>query len=303
MEDVIYDALLKLSDDSDNDTTDNEDDDANNNTTTEIEIPVEIDELINKENPNGNKKYSNPKSINKNYVPRLDQVEIAKVAGFIGSLTKEQLKHCEELKNLSKRIDNIFVRKAKYTNQREILDGRNSYSKTDIDASFMRLKNDSFDSKILSPAYNVQMATCDEFVLGSLLSNSAGDTRLLPDVMNMLESLEVKEQMEQLLVDPGYGSLENYTYLDEHGIEYLIPHMLWRYESKRKYKNNPTTIDKFYRYSPEAIICPEGRTLELVKEITHKSPSGFETHKQAYKCHNCSNCPLREQCLKKKSRY
>lgn len=99
----------------------------------------------------------------------------------------------------------MFTRKAKYNNQREILEGRNSYSKTDNDACFMRMKNDSFDSKILSPGYNIQMATCDEFMLGSLISNCAGDTRLLPDVVEMLELLGVSKYMNTLLADPGYG--------------------------------------------------------------------------------------------------
>ena len=43
-------------------------------------------------------------------------------------------------------------------------DDRNSYSKTDHDATFMRVKCDYMGNDQLVPAYNVQAAICDEYI-------------------------------------------------------------------------------------------------------------------------------------------
>jgi hypothetical protein len=57
------------------------------------------------------------------------------------------------------------------------LNGRNSYSKTDPDASNLRMKEDRAARKPLArPAYNVQMGTEGQFVVGYSIHQQAGDT-------------------------------------------------------------------------------------------------------------------------------
>jgi hypothetical protein len=53
----------------------------------------------------------------------------------------------------------------KYESQGKILDGRNSYSKTDNDATFMRMKNDHMKNRQLKPGYNPQFSTNKQFIL------------------------------------------------------------------------------------------------------------------------------------------
>lgn len=213
----------------------------------------------------------------------------------------ETISNNNQLKLLIKKIDGYFLRKLKYVEQREILGDRNSYSKTDPDASFMRLKDDSFDSKVLSPAFNIQMATSNGYILNSTISNLASDTRQLEKMLDELENVKALSDESVILADPGYGSRENYEMLESRDQDSVIPHMTHRHESKRKYKNNPCTIEKFV-ITDEHAICPRGERLEFVRENVTVSPSGFKTIKRIFEKVGCSNCPLADQCTKGKDK-
>ena len=59
--------------------------------------------------------------------------------------------YCERLKNYARHIEICG-------------ESRNSYSKTDNDATFMRVKSDYMGNDQLLPAYNLQAAVCDEYI-------------------------------------------------------------------------------------------------------------------------------------------
>lgn len=303
-------ALLDLveqtnqSENSNSSSNNNDDDDGNSNdnsNTTAIEIPEDIKNIITKENPNNNK-ISNSKQINKKYIPRFTQVEYAQIAKMLGTMSEEEIEEMPAIFKLSKNIDNYFKRKKKYDEQRKLLQLRNSYSKTDIDASFMKMKDDSFDSKELSPGYNVQAVETSGFILATTISNMASDTRQLPNLINYLRSIQALRKKSIILADAGYGSLENYLYLDKYKIKYYIPYMNQRFENRRKFKKNPTTTNKFTLYSPEVLICPNNRVLNYQNTNVNKSASGFETYKHVYEANDCSNCKFMDTCLKKKQK-
>ena len=80
--------------------------------------------------------------------------------------------------NLQKLLEALYSyqkRQIGYEESNEIFDGRNSYSKTDKDATFMRMKDDHMRNGQLKPAYNVQLAVEAEYVIGVGIFPNAND--------------------------------------------------------------------------------------------------------------------------------
>jgi hypothetical protein len=121
-------------------------------------------------------------------------------------------------KALKKLEGDCLVRLKKYEQQAEILAGRSSYSKTDPDASCMRMKEERGAEKPWpKPAYNVQIGTECQYVVGFSVHGRAGDTAcLVPHLEGMRTHLGRLPQ--NVVTDAGYGSEENYAYLEQHGL-------------------------------------------------------------------------------------
>lgn len=103
-----------------------------------------------------------------------------------------------------------------YRNSTEILGKRNSYSKTDKDATFMRLKEDHMKNGQLKPAYNVQIAVESEYIIGLGLFPNPTDTTMLIPFLQRMEAMQ-QRRIKNIFADAGYSSEENFTYLKEHG--------------------------------------------------------------------------------------
>lgn len=73
----------------------------------------------------------------------------------------------------------LLPRLQRYETQQEILGDRNSFSKTDHDATFMRMKEDHMRNGQLKPGYNVQIGTENQFIIGYSLHQRPTDTRCL----------------------------------------------------------------------------------------------------------------------------
>ena len=71
-----------------------------------------------------------------------------------------------KLKKVLRKVKEDFsMRAEKYEKYQETFEGRNSFSKTDPDATFMRMKEDNMKNGQLKAAYNLQIATEKQFVL------------------------------------------------------------------------------------------------------------------------------------------
>ncbi|WP_407933776.1 hypothetical protein [Draconibacterium orientale] len=77
----------------------------------------------------------------------------------------------------------------KYEQQLETLGTRNSYSKTDTDATFMRMKEDLMNNGQLKPVYNTQISTENQFITGFSIHHRPGDTATLIPHLNQFEAL------------------------------------------------------------------------------------------------------------------
>src|SRR5699024_12510339 len=116
-----------------------------------------------------------------NKVEKYDQaIEVSKNV----SERKELRSARKKPKQDRKAIQDYMVRKQKYQNDMLIFDGSNSYSKTDHDATFMRMKDDYMKNGQLKAAYNVQIATAGQYTHAYDVFPNQGDTRTFIPFLN-----------------------------------------------------------------------------------------------------------------------
>jgi len=101
------------------------------------------------------------------------------------------------------------------------LDGRNSYSKTDTDATFMRMKEDHMLNGQLKPCYNIQMSSEDQFILNYSVHPNPTDTLTLPRHLAEFEQA-FETTPDTLTADVGYGSEQNYELMEQKQIEAYV---------------------------------------------------------------------------------
>ena len=110
-------------------------------------------------------------------------------------------------------------------------EGRNSYSKTDPSATFMRMKEDHMRNGQLKPGYNVQIAVNSEYITGIEVFSDRTDYRTLKPFLRKLEQVH-QASYEEVTADAGYESLDNYLYLEDNGqLCFIKPQ---NYEVKRR---------------------------------------------------------------------
>ena len=127
----------------------------------------------------------------------------------------------------------------KYQEQEHIMGQRNSFSKTDPDATFMRMKEDHMKNGQLKPAYNLQISTHNQFILHYTIHHNPNDTKTLGPHLQSFKQQYGKVPTE-LVADAGYGSEQNYLLLQQ---ENIIPYVKYNYFDKdRKAKNNPNPV-------------------------------------------------------------
>ena len=161
------------------------------------------------------------------------------------------------MKKAVKKIrDDYLPRQKKYEKQEELLGHRNSYSKTDEEATFMRMKEDPMRNGQLKAGYNVQVGTEHQFIVGYSIHQRPGDTRLLIPHLNQLER-QFGNLPARLTTDAGYGSEENYEYLESKGIESYVKYNNYHYEKKRSFKKNGFRIENMpYNPCSDSYECP-----------------------------------------------
>lgn len=211
------------------------------------------------------------------------------------SKTKAKAKLNYIKNNFEKNLD-------KYSEQEEILAGRGSYSKTDPDATFMRMKEDHMKNGQLKPAYNPQISTENQFILNYTIHQNTNDTGTLQQHLeNFKESYgeEVFSQIEAITTDAGYGSEENYEYLEENGIDAYVKYNTFDKEQDQNYQQKHKTFSKenlHYNEEMDFYVCPMGQRMEKTHESSRRTKNGFEQKLSHYQAKNCEGCPIRSMC-------
>jgi hypothetical protein len=207
-------------------------------------------------------------------------------------LTKQQRKVVQKLENEQ------LPKLKEYEQHLEILGNRNSYSKTDNDATFMRMKEDHMMNGQLKPAYNVQISTENQIITHYSTHQTSTDFTTLEPHLESFEST-YKKQSKQVIADAGYGSEENYQLLENKEVDFFIPYNMYRIEQTRKHKKNLFHTQNLY-YNPEQdfLVCPMGQRMTNIYTKKTKTSTGFLQHHSVYQSLNCEGCPMRGQCFK-----
>ena len=190
----------------------------------------------------------------------------------------------------------------RYEKQEAILGERNSYSKTDIDATFMRLKEDHMKNGQLKPAYNVQISTSNQFIVNYSIHSNTTDTNTLAEHIEQHEK-SFGTAPKCLIADAGHGSEENYTLLEGKNVTAYVKYGLFDKRQNRNYNSkHPFSADKlFYNAAADHYICPMGQKMRYIGNSKRKTVTGFEQTARLYKAINCHKCPLNGICHKSKS--
>lgn len=206
---------------------------------------------------------------------------------------KERKKQIKQLKEHAEKL-------SEYEEKLETLGDRNSYSKTDKDATFMRMKEDAMNNGQTKPGYNLQIGTENQFILDYGLFQCPGDTTTMIPFFNSFFERYHKFPMTGV-ADSGYGSEENYHFMEEAGIEAYVKYNWFHREQRMHYKPNP--------FSPQALhhnvkddyyVCPMGQHMTRVGTARSKTDNGYVVESARYRAQRCEGCPLRGSCFKGK---
>ena len=210
-------------------------------------------------------------------------------------------------KALKKLETDCLQRLEKYEQQTETLAGRSSYAKTDPGASCMRMKEDRGTEKPWpKPAYNVQVGTEGQYIVGFSVHNRAGDPTCLIPHLEQVRKNTGGRLPKKIVADAAYGSEENYAYLEQHGAENFLKYNTF-YQDTHHYRNaDVLRAHQFraehFRYDPnlDTFVCPADKRLHFQYTSRYTSDNGYVTDRHTYECFDCANCPLKPQCTKAK---
>ncbi len=214
---------------------------------------------------------------------------------------KRKARHKTKAQRLAEGIHKLATqylpRLQKYERQETLLEGRNSYAKTDPDATFLRMKEDHLKNGQLKAGYNLQIGTEDQYVLGFSIHQRPGDPGCLIPHLQETKAQRGGRQPHQAIADSAYGSEENYAYLEKEGIQAFVPYNTFYRESKPRYQPNPFAAENMpYDPAQDVFTCPNGQRLHYQTTQRYRTDNGFESERRIYAGQDCSQCPLKGQC-------
>lgn len=175
--------------------------------------------------------------------------------------------------------------------------GRNSYSKTDKDATFMRIKKDYMGNDQLLPAYNIQIGVADEYIAVIDVYQYRSD---MDAFIPLMEAFHEKYGFypRYPVADAGYGSFNNYIYCETKGMEKYMKFPMYKKETTdRKYHENPYRAENFKIDDKGNLRCPNDKIFRLKYRQTVKG-NQYGRQEEVYECEDCSGCPYAAQCKK-----
>ncbi|WP_289747639.1 IS1182 family transposase [uncultured Bacteroides sp.] len=216
------------------------------------------------------------------------------------SADKNQKKQLREKKKQIKELEKHRDKLSEYDVRLEQIGERNSMSKTDPDATFMRMKEDAMNNGQTKPGYNLQISAENQFITDFALFPNPTDTLTLIPFFNSF--LDRYGHLPSVAVaDSGYGSEENYRFMDEAGMEAYVKYNRFHLEQRPRYKPNPFHHENFhYNAAEDYYVCPMGQHMTRIGTSHTKTASGYRSESARYRAQNCKGCPLRCLCYKAK---
>lgn len=227
----------------------------------------------------------------------LDEL-VERVNGRLKEGVIEREQATEEKKQLRQGKERLAAR-ARYQQQLDELDGRNSMGKSDPESSAMLMK----DHITVQPGYNLGIAVENGIVVGYDVSNNANDgvsfQAVLDDAANTIGG-----SPKRVCADAGYGTLENYELLENRRIDSYVKYPGWDRDAKGT--RRPYEAESFtYNKHNDRWICPRNTPLhfERIRQQTNPRTGHVSTYRE-YKAEEavCTACPVKEECTGAKAR-
>lgn len=209
-----------------------------------------------------------------------------KEASALSALTPvEQKKLSRQLEDLTK-----YLSKSLEYEEKERICGpdRNSYYKTDHDATAMCMKEDYYSGlgSNFRAAYQVQAVVSHGFIVGYYISQDRADMRTFVPTLERFYEIHGKYP-KRITADSEYGCLENYLFCQDHDIEGYLKYPAWQGECSGR---RPALYEL---NADDTITCLSGRTgykTEIPgRHRKYKGSALFEV-----KCMN--KCPFKLYC-------
>lgn len=207
--------------------------------------------------------------------------------------------HKSRLQKAIETINGWLERLKRYNLDIHICGERNSYSKTDPDATFMHMKEDHMKNGQLKAGYNVNVATVSEYIIGNYISADRTDTKTF---IPFLDKLCRKYPVKRVTLDSGYESEENYHYVEEHEqLSLFVKPANHEQKKKRKYQTDIGRRENMsYDAEKDEYTCAQGKKLAAVSTKTRKSETGYVQEVTIYECADCKGCLVKEKCIRQK---
>ena len=213
---------------------------------------------------------------------------------------KAEKARLRELKRKTRELEKQRDKLDEYNGCLEQMGERNSMSKTDPDATFMRMKEDAMNNGQTKPGYNLQIATENQFLVDFGLFPNPGDTLTMPLFLTSFQR-RYGRMASTVVADSGYGSEENYRFMEENGIRAYVKYNYFHMEQKRAFRDNPFRIENLhYNAEGDYFVCPMGQHMRRVGTRHEKTESGYIVEMAAYRAQRCHGCPMRPKCYRKK---
>jgi len=264
-----------------------------------VKIDAELDELfrfIDEINEDEEKTFGN-KDLPEQERSGFNDEKVQEVIEKINRNVKEEKFSKEdgkEQRSKVRRTKELLERKRNYELKKQVLNGRNSFSKTDPDAVAMMMK----DKLTIRPAYNEGIAVENGFVLNYVVDDNCGDSvSFIPLMEGVIENIEgIPENANS---DGAYGSEENHSFLEEKKIGNFLKFNSYHKEKSKVWREKKFRLDDFsYNEEKNEFVCKNGEVLSFLEEKEHVTKTGFKQTISVYKASDgvCTSCPLRQKC-------
>ena len=225
-------------------------------------------------------------------LPELEKRTTAPYVHGRGHRKSELQRDIEQLRELE-------AKKTKYAAYQETFHGRNSFSKTDPDATFMHMKEDHMRNAQLKPGYNIQFGIEGEYITGVTVSSERSDQLTLIPFMEKLKDNGI--EYADVTADAGYESEENYSYFEGIPTECYIKPQNYERSKTKKYKSNMALRENMvYNEELDEYTCQAGRKLRAKYTGIQEMKSGYEREVTYYECDSCEDCPFKKKCTRAK---
>ena len=206
---------------------------------------------------------------------------------------RQRRKQVRELEEMAGKL-------AEYDGRLKTMGGRNSCSKTDPDATFMRMKEDAMNNGQTKPGYNLQIGTENQFVTDFGLFPNPGDTLTMRSFLCSFSS-RYSRMASEICADSGYGSEENYAFMEANGMEAYVKYNYFHKEQKRDFRNDIFRLENlYYNAEEDYFVCPMGQHMDRVGTKHERTEGGYVAVSAVYRAQRCDGCPLRWGCHKRR---